>query len=113
MLISFQIRQNEESDDCYEMKAVWRRNWMSTNLVRDWNKNTEPRGGKMGVVQVLHVYHRRNNDSTTQRLRDSGHISRFSFVILPSVSNKVEQNFISKLFFCVIFSCITHTQTCN
>ena len=42
---------------------------MSTNLVRDWNKNTEPRGGKMGVVQVLHVYHRRNNDSTTQGFR--------------------------------------------
>ena len=69
MLISFQIRQNEESGDCYEMKAVWWRNWMSTNLVRDWNKNTEPRGGKMGVVQVLHVYHRRNNDSTTQGFR--------------------------------------------
>ena len=110
MLISFQIRQNEESDDCYEMKAVWRRNWMSTNLVRDWNKNTEPQGGKMGVVQVLHVYHRRNNDSTTQGFR--AYIP-FFFVILPSVSNKVEQNFISKLFFCVIFSCITHTQTCN
>ena len=39
---------------------------MSTNLVLDWNKITEPRGGKMGVFQVLHVYHRRNNDSVIQ-----------------------------------------------
>ena len=69
MLISFQISQNEESDGCYEMKAVLWRNWMSTNLVHDWNKITEPRGGKMGVVQVLHVYNRRNSDSTTQGFR--------------------------------------------
>ena len=41
MLILFQIRQNEESDSCYEIKAVWWRNWMSTNRVRDANKNTE------------------------------------------------------------------------
>ena len=45
MLILFQIRQNEESDGCYEMKAVyiyiWWRNWISTNHVRDENKNTE------------------------------------------------------------------------
>ena len=66
MLISFQIRQSEESDGCYEMKAVLWRNWMSTNLVLDWNKITEPRGGKMGVFQVLHVYHRRNNDLVIQ-----------------------------------------------
>ena len=41
MLILFQIRQNEESDGCYEMKAAWWRNWISTNHVRDVNKNTE------------------------------------------------------------------------
>ena len=41
MLISFQIIQNEESDGCNEIKAVWRRNWMSTNHVRDVDKNTE------------------------------------------------------------------------
>ena len=41
MLISFQIRQNEESDGCCEMKAVWWRNWISTNHVRYGNKNTE------------------------------------------------------------------------
>ena len=42
---------------------------MSTNLVLDWKKITEPRGGKMGVVQVLHVYNRRNNDSGIQGFR--------------------------------------------
>ena len=52
MLISLQISQNEESDGCYEMKAVWWRNWMSTNLVLDWNKITEPRGGKTGVACI-------------------------------------------------------------
>ena len=41
MRIWFQIRQTEESDGCNEIKAVWRRNWMSTNHVRDVNKNTE------------------------------------------------------------------------
>ena len=47
VLISFQIRQNEEIDSCYEMKAVyiyiyiWWRNWISTNHVRDGNKYTE------------------------------------------------------------------------
>ena len=41
MLVLFQIRQNEESDSCYEIKAVWCRNWMSTNRVRDASKNTE------------------------------------------------------------------------
>ena len=41
MLILFQIRQNVESDSCYEIKAVWWRNWISTNRVRDANKNTE------------------------------------------------------------------------
>ena len=87
MLISFQIRQSQESDGCYEMKAVLWRNWMSTNLVLDWNKITEPRGEKMGVVQVLHVYNRRNNDSTTQRFRV---YIPFSFITLPSARNKVE-----------------------
>ena len=47
MLISFQIRQNEEIDGCYEMKAVyihiWWRNWTSANHVRirDGNKYTK------------------------------------------------------------------------
>ena len=41
MHISFQIRQNEECDGGYEMKAVWWRNWMSTNHVCEENKNTE------------------------------------------------------------------------
>ena len=83
---------------------------MSTNIVRDWNKNTEPRGGKMVLFRFCMYI---TGQTTTQRLRDSGHVFRFSFIILPSASNKVEQNFISKLFFCVIFSCITHTQMCN
>ena len=39
---------------------------MSTNLVRDGNKNTEPPEGKMGVVQGLHISQRRNNDSMIQ-----------------------------------------------
>ena len=41
MHISFQIRQNEESGGYNEMKAVWWRNWISTDHVRDRNKNTE------------------------------------------------------------------------
>ena len=39
---------------------------MSTNLVRDGNKNTGPPEGKMGVVQGLHISQRRNNDSMIQ-----------------------------------------------
>ena len=58
MLISFQIRQNEESDGCYEMKAVWRRNWISTNHVRD--------GEEKWVLAVFRFCNYITGERTTQ-----------------------------------------------
>ena len=71
MLISFQIRQNEESDGCYEMKAVWWRNWISTNHVRDGNKNTElfTHGEEKWVLVVFRFCNYITGERTTQRFR--------------------------------------------
>ena len=89
MLISFQIRQNEECDGGYEMKAVWWRNWMSTNHVCEENKNTElfSHGEEKWVLPCSGFVIK---SQAKEQLSDSGHISRFSSFVIPSESYKVE-----------------------
>ena len=60
---------------------------MSTNHVREANKILLFNHGeeKLGIVQVLHVYHGGNNNSMTR-----GMYSVFLFHLLSSASNKVE-----------------------
>ena len=68
---------------------------MSTN-VRDQNKipNYLATGRKNGHCSGFEYI-----SQAKEQLNDSGHVSRFSFHHLHSVSNKVEQNFVSELFF--------------
>ena len=68
MLISFQIRQNEECDGGYEMKAVWWINWMSTNHVCEENKSTElfSHGEEKWVLAVLRFCTYITGERTTQ-----------------------------------------------
>ena len=82
---------------------------MGTDHVRDANKILS----YLATGRKKWVFRFACTSQAKKQLSDSGHVFRVFFHRLPSVSNKVEWNFISKLFFWVIFSCITQTLMCN
>ena len=93
MLISFQIRQNEECDGGYEMKAVWWRNWMSTNHVCE--ESYLVTGRKNGSWQFSGFVIK---SQAKEQLSDSGHVSRFFFLRHTFRELQSRVNFISNCF---------------
>ena len=107
MLISFQIRQNEECDGGYEMKAVWWRNWMSTNHVCE--ESYLVTGRKNGSWQCSGFVIK---SQAKEQLSDSGHVSRFFFLryTFGELQSRVKIHFETVFFLRDIFMHITYVN---
>ena len=81
--------------------------WAPKYVIRIKIPNYLATGGKNGYCSGFEYI-----SQAKEQLNDSGHVSRFSFHHLHSVSNKVEQNFVSELFFWVI-SVFMHNTYAN